>query len=1084
VLIPLETATAGVQKEAFLSAARLARALCNGGPLLVLGPTFSGSATSFHRAIQSAADDGIVEDSPAGAGIEVVSGSATLLAIRQIIEKGYECPGKPNHPCGKNFVRFHSMMASDRETLPVLASFLGAIDADWKQGRRMAWLVESNTGWGQGIMRDQAGKNQDDPQSAANTRRASECSNRPYFPCARILPFPLHISRLRTTAAEEEGNRTAAAAPDSKSLRHDDDASFGDRIPPMRPALTAAMAEASLDTIFATLETLDVTAVGLFGTDDRDKLFLAEQLRRRAPNVLLFTLDGSLAYIHPDYRSYTRGTLIASSYPLFGLTQALLPQSAKSTMRVQQFPAATAQGVYNGLLALLGKADKTLSYGEGCSPEDPDKCHPDVWISVVGEDAIWPLRREALQDNRSDNGEFSWPGRKEVTAAEPDDAGQRSDARHLEPNSWLAPLRWPTLAVVVFAGTALALALHLGAGLAVVVSLLGPRTRMGERLSRALHRWLPLVVPPDVCAARWNAPLDPTRRVRLRQEYWLSLLACGGSLLAVVALVSHLRAVGLNVGADPDPSALCVAKATFFRLALGCSFVAGAVASLWPTSARRQATPWPVTVVRTLAAGLGVIALGCLEWSFRAPQWTGPLAGINAQRYALLGNMVSPVLPVLLFSAIVYSWGVWNLWRLHQLAASFGPENTATALLAAEYRSEASGLADALDSPTLDIRGPAALLLLLLAALQALVSDRFCATPDGKALGGVLIAGTMLVTLLVGHTLSHCLHLGGTVLGALQALERHPIGDAFARLRRLPGLWGISDGAARAAALPPLVRRARALALAIREQAMSLERTGVSVVAESVGSVVPVLAVGPGGSIEASPEHRRAPDATGDVVVDEASRILGKAMQIRATDVVWLQTPPAGASALHESECLPRPLHAAPAWRELERWSAVCRRALERGPWARQPFPSTDATALPHLAEAETLLALQVSFALRQLIVRLTKGLTFAAAGLVLLLAAHLLYCFQGRAFWLGLDWALLGLGTLVILYLFIRLEKDPVLSRIWATRPGHLDWNGVFFQRILFYGAIPVVMLFVTFFPEVGSALFGWLEPVQKSLP
>jgi hypothetical protein len=76
------------------------------------------------------------------------------------------------------------------------------------------------------------------------------------------------------------------------------------------------------------------------------------------------------------------------------------------------------------------------------------------------------------------------------------------------------------------------------------------------------------------------------------------------------------------------------------------------------------------------------------------------------------------------------------------------------------------------------------------------------------------------------------------------------------------------------------------------------------------------------------------------------------------------------------------------------------------------------------------------------------------------------------------------ALASAVALLLLVRLEKDAVLSRLWSTQPGRLDWNGEFVRRMVVYGALPVVTLFATFFPEVGQSVFSWLEPVKKVMP
>ena len=80
---------------------------------------------------------------------------------------------------------------------------------------------------------------------------------------------------------------------------------------------------------------------------------------------------------------------------------------------------------------------------------------------------------------------------------------------------------------------------------------------------------------------------------------------------------------------------------------------------------------------------------------------------------------------------------------------------------------------------------------------------------------------------------------------------------------------------------------------------------------------------------------------------------------------------------------------------------------LERGPW---PRPPDDPGSFPELYGcAEKVLSLQVAFTLRHALVRLTKVFELAAVALLLLLFAHLLYSFQGRASWLSIDCVLLG---------------------------------------------------------------------------
>jgi hypothetical protein len=121
---------------------------------------------------------------------------------------------------------------------------------------------------------------------------------------------------------------------------------------------------------------------------------------------------------------------------------------------------------------------------------------------------------------------------------------------------------------------------------------------------------------------------------------------------------------------------------------------------------------------------------------------------------------------------------------------------------------------------------------------------------------------------------------------------------------------------------------------------------------------------------------------------------------------------------------------------------------------------------------------------LRDLLTRLVSGFTTVLGGLLLLMAAHLLYAFQGRAFWLALDWVAIGISAAAGVWMLLILERDPVLSRLWKTTPGKISAFGGLSWRMLAYLTITLLTLFAVFFPEVGGGLLKWIEPARKSLP
>jgi hypothetical protein len=109
------------------------------------------------------------------------------------------------------------------------------------------------------------------------------------------------------------------------------------------------------------------------------------------------------------------------------------------------------------------------------------------------------------------------------------------------------------------------------------------------------------------------------------------------------------------------------------------------------------------------------------------------------------------------------------------------------------------------------------------------------------------------------------------------------------------------------------------------------------------------------------------------------------------------------------------------------------------------------------------------------------SGIFAAMVILGLLVAAHLLYAFQGRAFLLGLDLSVLMLASFAAVWILIGLEKDAILSLIWRTTPGRLNFNWLLVQRLVVYGVLPLLLVLGSMFPEVGETLVRLMEPLRK---
>jgi hypothetical protein len=551
-------------------------------------------------------------------------------------------------------------------------------------------------------------------------------------------------------------------------------------------------------------------------------------------------------------------------------------------------------------------------------------------------------------------------------------------------------------------------------------------------------------------------------------------VACVAAVLcAAVWLATALAATYLSVPKDVWTAARIVS------LAMVAIVAVLAVRALWPLPRRDQ----PSLLRRGLVALPVLATLIAFGFSVPSPRLTGELSTFNGQRFLTLSSLVSPTVPVFFLAAAVMAWGLWRLRQVQLQSAALGAGSPVTDLAGGTLPSGGLALVHELNHPYLLV-GPWGLLLVAGAATaQGAFGWDYRHTGEGSpSFGWFLWAGAILVTVLMGFTLTNAVRLGRLLLAGTHALERHPLRLAFGTVHRLGLSWRYSLSPPGTEALAPLVRQAGAIASAIQDEA---KRVALVVRPEP----------GPLGARVVN--GQRAMDATGEPALpppDPDCDAIATALHIRSGDVATVLRDVRVLAKLGPNAAelaLPTFFHASPLWPKLETLSGLLVRSLERGPWAARPFPpeagASGAPAVARLAchvEAETFLAFQVSCVIRLVLSRVLSGLTLAVAGLVLVLCAHLFYSFPGRPFWLASDAVLVATATAVILGLLVGLEKDPILSRLSGTQPGKVSWTGGFSFRMVAYVAIALLTVFATFFPEVGSSITQWLEPVRTALP
>ena len=643
-----ETATSGIHQEPFRRAATFAtawheavrRERTRSGPLRlrVLGPTFSGSAPSLRMGIETAIDD--ARERGLQMAVDVVSGSATSDGNKGLIEGAVADTRYP--------VRFRATVLPDSVAQAQLMRYVCGL-LPHSEEATVAILVEGNTGYGRNLA-----------DQAAQSRGG----------CGRTLtlPFPLHISRLRGNGGESPGPGGGAVSEPLVSLDLQDSGFTEDRIPTISPGTTLPYVELVLRSILDTVRRERVAAVGLYATDTRDKLFLAREVSRRSPNVLLFTLESDLLYSHPEYGPYMRGTIVASSYPVFNGSQGWTHPRVGEIGR-QQFTSTNAHGAYNATVALLNYdldgrpldgpsgVASLLDYRAPSDRGCRSGFRPPLWISVAARDGLWPIvffEPFPCADERpggaASAAHYVFPWRPVAAADAGEDIGRRGVAL-LHPSG---------AAVATFVTVTIFVAAH-------VLAFVFVTRRRGR------DDWRPLTKP----FLRWFAESEAVRTdpVHGRHEHRRYLLACFVALAIAGTACNTLFAIWWvnDGGAWMGRSGL---EAITMRVLL----VAGTlvVAASWllvlaiivhlASFVGRRPSTWVARLSLVLAVCFTVFHVWpSLHhvglWVPNGDEWRWWLA-LHFERATNPGNWISPTVPILLVATPLYLWSVLHLGRL------------------------------------------------------------------------------------------------------------------------------------------------------------------------------------------------------------------------------------------------------------------------------------------------------------------------------------------------------------------------------------------------------------------------------------
>lgn len=1058
-----ETPTTGVDQAALVRAFEEIAALCwshgddvpAGGTCTskeidLLAPSFSGSRRSLEIAL---GDWSRSASAPPDVTFNLVSGSVTGISTLSGITDRTNANGVP-------LGRLRSTALPDSAFVSGIVEYI--THALGESCERIAFLTESS-GFGQ------------------NLRSALAHLEKDGRPCRVLsLTFPMHLAELRREAERIRAGQSrepAAPAVPAQDIPIGTGARTDRSVVAQVSTDEAASSELVLRNLLSTIAREEVRYVGLISTDVRDRLFLAGEVSRHAPDTTLFVYGADVLYLHSDYNLALRGALVVTPYPLLTANQ-LWTAPYDGAERRMAFPVSTAQGVYNAALALLGCESRMLEYHRPFFPNQASR-RPALWLTAVGKSRFLPVSILTLDEAAVLNESVYWTSELAQSSC-PGDAPKAAVttlAASLPALSAERGLSPELAATLMFALTILAFGMALAAVLICGYHVhhafdIAPDGRTGfaarglRRLREASGSWMETAVQSLWLSRdgrfdrlRWRCALVAVTTITMLYLlsvalYWLPVTAFEALELPAVGVAPRAAALGVLL-------LLIVATGMLALHPFVLRFVerrSGQAGALDP-----EDRVWShVPSIALAAAGLAVAGLLVRQWRSLGdtPQLEGEAQLLLYARATDIGGGLSPMLPLLLAAATAVLWAISEWRRLHLIddlsglrRTGEGPERAIPFLDVA--RSSLGSLAEIetrirrsmADRLTALPRVVTLPVLLVTAFAMWRIYGQAPWSIDGRAFDRLWWAAFAAAYFVLIASFVRAACAMADLLRLLRHLMHHPIRASFARLQTLYG---------RSLRVDPAHARGTTSLLALTIE--HAERTLAELPPNATGRLALTR------HIDAAASTLRS------ALVDEANgrwaaagerRRLAHAHMSEAAEIIvglldrgpWQTRVPRRtvlqASVGAGDAALPAPADAA-AGHDSE----------ERPEWVRQ---------------AELTIACRITDFVNHVIAVLRHLSLFVTFGLILMMLASASYPFQPRELLLAWNWSVVGTVVLASLVAIVQLGRDPILLSLAGTQQSSL-LNRDVLMRVFVYGALPILSLLGVQFPEIVNRVMPWL--------
>ena len=1075
VLLVSETANA-IRAEALKCALNLALELQQARnrheKFRLIAPIFSGSQVSLLRALRVWTDK-----HDWTARFEVITGSATSLT--QLPANSWEQTAITLHATiipwdilQNTAVHFLHRPGDISETL---------IGEGPPSFSHVALLVESNTGLGRLV---------------GNPSR-QEANIRPRWPM--YLPFPMHMSRLLAAYAKRRVDLEKRIRPSEDwldlSLEERPIRPNADMVPSLDEAHTAPINDRALDDTTATIRENQVRLVGIIATDPRDRVSLVQRIKRDCPKTEIFVVGMDLSYTLPENQHIMRGVAVTTTYPLhppnLGWTESDEP-------RRQTFKSQCGQGCYNAaafhLFDLPGvKAqnpkirleDLVQEYTPPAFAADPtEPRRPPVWIVTIGEKGrLVPLA-------------FSKYGRTEINNA---------DAKELV--AFAPPPSKAERTILPLLGTYRA----------VVLLVLVANVGIVGAMFWLKSRWVFFRVPQYQSAKgksakakaktlqsltswwrRYMGPMDEDeQRVSTYQNLLLTPLIF--SLVPLLAIAMGLVGESFERGFGENG---CL-WAILGSLALaGCIDLILQIRIIWRFTRSFSSTwNWSLSLWAHVTLAVSGLAFGILLLGPRAfsTSKVGHILFIERSTAMLTGWSVLSAIVPMCAGFLVYSYFALKLDYLGKRFEVESPYELAGKQRArspvGQIRGKICTLASELHKDLTDFgafrwRYRYHLLIGGLAFLPAaaLVVSRY-RTWEGLLWNTVFLTGFLFLAVLVLITLLRFVTGWKRLEQILKLIALIPMVGAFDRLpRKTAALFGGYLFARR-----PRLSHLNVPAHILRQ--LQHEAAQQTKPKDARGPLVPVLAT-------AYDESGQEPQLSSAVTMH---RTRGTSNGVQSRMPKYEQIPKNIARLLSKEPLDSMPKGSAnergpdPDYPrdEINKFSKVAKHLIGNleayWPWhtvadafgeqakgiAETDKPGTEKAAfMPSWVEkAEDFVAIQAIIFLSQYFILLrTMALSMVWVSVLLLIAATE-YPFQPEQLILYLLLGLLGAVVVAILWVFIRVNRSEIVSRITQSTPNKFEFNLRFVQAVVqFVGPIAIVTV-----AQLSGRLRAIVEPLLE---